>query len=126
MDKARALGTSKRGTSHRGASHRGSTRRVRPAAQGSPGNAAATRSVPIAYLLVLGVVALGLLVTWHGSTYAGKGTGLVGCALLAAALARLVLPPRYLGMLACRGKAFDVAAYALLGGAVLGLAFALP
>jgi hypothetical protein len=78
------------------------------------------------YLLVLGGVVAGLLVAWHGSRYAGKGTALVGCALLAAALARLALPPRYAGMLASRRKTFDVLAFALLGGGLLGLALSLP
>ncbi len=80
----------------------------------------------LAYALVLAAVAAGLLLTGLDSRYAGRGTGLVGCALLATAAARLVLPERYLGMLANRGKAVDVATYGLLGAAVLGLALALP
>ena len=78
------------------------------------------------YALVLTVTGIGLLVTWQGSRYAARGTGLVGCALLLTAAARLVLPERYLGMLASRSKAVDAAAYGLLGAAVLGLALILP
>jgi len=78
------------------------------------------------YALVLTVVGLGLLVTWHGATNVARGTGLVGVVLLATAAARLVLPDRYLGMLASRGKAVDAATYGLLGGGILALALVLP
>lgn len=109
------------------------THRARPArpvrdsaTQANAQHSAAGLVGVLPYLLVLGGVVAGLLVAWHGSRYAGKGTALVGCALLAAALARLVLPPRYAGMLASRHKVLDVLAFALLGGGVLGLALSLP
>jgi disulfide bond formation protein DsbB len=76
----------------------------------------------LAYLIVVAGMAIGLLVAWHGTTYGYKGTAIVGCALIAAALARLVLPDRYAGLLASRRKAIDVVAFALLGGSILGLA----
>jgi hypothetical protein len=76
----------------------------------------------LAYLIVLAGVAVGLLVAWDGTTYGYRGTVIVGWALLAAALARLVLPPRYAGLLVSRQKAVDVLAFALLGGSILGLA----
>jgi hypothetical protein len=76
----------------------------------------------LAYLIVVAGVAVGLLIAWHGTTYGYRGTAIVGCALLAAALARLVLPERYAGLLASRQKAIDVVAFALLGGSILGLA----
>ena len=47
-------------------------------------------------------------------------------ALLVAAVARLALPPRYAGLLASRGKAQDVAAFAVFGAAVLAVALSLP
>jgi len=53
-------------------------------------------------------------------------TALLGTALLAAAAARLVLPRRYAGLLVTRGKALDVAALAVFGAAVLGVAASLP
>jgi hypothetical protein len=74
------------------------------------------------YALVLIGIAAGLVIAGLGSRYAGRGAGLVGCMLLVAALARLALPARKAGMLAARGKAFDVLAFAVLGGAVLALA----
>jgi Protein of unknown function (DUF3017) len=78
------------------------------------------------YLLVLGGVAVGLYLTWRGSQDRGHGAAVVGGALLAAAVVRLVLPPRYAGLLVTRGKALDVAAFAVLGAAVLGVAASLP
>ena len=78
------------------------------------------------YLIVLAGVAVGLSVAGQGSLHAGRGAAVVGGALLAAAVARLLLPPRYAGLLASRGKALDVAAFAVLGAAVLGAAFSLP
>jgi Protein of unknown function (DUF3017) len=78
------------------------------------------------YLIVLAGVAVGLSVAGHGVQHVGRGAALVGGALLAAAVARLVLPPRYAGLLASRSKALDVAAFAVLGAAVLGAALSLP
>jgi len=77
----------------------------------------------LAYLIVLAGVVIGLLlVAGHGGASAPRGTVLVGWALVAAALARLVLPVRYAGLLANRHKAIDAATFALLGGGILGLA----
>jgi Protein of unknown function (DUF3017) len=78
------------------------------------------------YLIVLAGAVTGLTVAWLGTQHAGRGAGVVGGALLAAALARLVLPPRYAGLLASRGKTLDVTAFAVLGATVLGIAVSLP
>ncbi len=78
------------------------------------------------YLIVLAGVGVGMFVACQGSKYAGRGTGLVGCSLLAAALARLILPARYAGLLSSRRKASDVLAFAVLGAAVLAVALTLP
>ncbi len=78
------------------------------------------------YLIVLAGAGVGMFVACQGSKYAGRGTGLVGCSLLAAALARLILPARYAGLLASRRKASDVLAFAVLGAAVLAVALTLP
>ena len=78
------------------------------------------------YLIVLAGVGGGMFVIWQGSQYAGRGAGLVGSTLLVAAVTRLVLPPRDAGLLASRGRALDVATYAVLGAAVLGVALSLP
>ena len=78
------------------------------------------------YLIMLAGVAAGMFVIWQGSKYAGRGAGLVGASLLAGALARLILPARYAGLLASRRKASDVLAFAAFGAAVLAVAIVLP
>jgi hypothetical protein len=75
---------------------------------------------------VLAGAAAGMLVAWQGSQYAARGAGLIGASLLVAALARLVLPERYAGLLASRRKASDVLGFAVFGAAVLAVAIALP
>jgi len=95
-------------------------------ASGDP-NAAATGPLTwLPYLIVLAGVAAGLFVTWQGSKYAGLGTSLVGGALLVAAVARLLLPPRYAELLSSRWKASDVVAFTALGAGVLAIALVLP
>jgi len=78
------------------------------------------------YLIILAGVAAGMFVASKGSKYAGRGAGLVGASLLAGAVARLILPARYAGLLSSRRKASDVLALAVFGAAVLAVAIALP
>jgi Protein of unknown function (DUF3017) len=95
---------------------------------GDPGHLGAAAHVLswLPYLLSLAIAAIGLLVAWQGPRHAGHGAGLVGCALLVAALARLVLPTRYAAPLSSRGRASDVLAFAAFGVAVLVVAITLP
>jgi hypothetical protein len=106
--------------------HQGFPRSRRTSAPARTASPAAPVLAWLPYLIVLGGVAVGLFVTWQGSQYAALGTALVGSALLAAAAARLVLPPRRAGLLASRGKALDVTAFAVLGAGVLVVAASLP
>jgi hypothetical protein len=78
------------------------------------------------YLIVLAGAAAGLGIAWQGSRYAGWGAGLVGCALLVGAVFRLMLPPRYAGLLGSRRKASDVLAFAVFGAGVVVVALTLP
>ena len=78
------------------------------------------------YLIVLAGAATGMLVAWQGSKYVGRGAALIGASLLVGALARLILPARYAGLLASRRKASDVLGFAVFGAAVLAVAIALP
>jgi Protein of unknown function (DUF3017) len=87
---------------------------------------AAPALAALPYLIVLAGVVVGLLAAWDGPGHAGRGAAVAGGALLAAAAARLVLPARYAGLLASRGKALDVTIFAVLGAAVLGVALSLP
>ena len=75
---------------------------------------------------MLAGVAAGMFVAWKGSMYAGRGAGVIGTSLLVGAVARLILPARYAGLLSSRRKASDVLALALFGAAVLAVAIALP
>ena len=80
----------------------------------------------VTLLPVLAGAATGMLIAWQGSKYAGRGAALIGASLLVGALARLILPERYAGLLASRRKASDVLAFAAFGAAVLAVAIALP
>ena len=78
------------------------------------------------YLIVLAGAVAGLFFAWRGSRYAGLGTALVGAALLAAAVTRLLLPSQYAGPLSSRRRVTDVAGFAAFGAGVLVLALMLP
>ena len=80
----------------------------------------------VPYLVVLAGVAAGMVVVSRGSAYALRGIAVIGGTLLAAALARLLLPNRFAGVLASRRKTSDVLALAVLGAAVLAVALSLP
>jgi hypothetical protein len=75
---------------------------------------------------VLAGAAVAMFVVSKGSAYALRGIAVLGATLLAAALARLLLPNRFAGLLASRRKASDVLAFAVLGAAVLAVALSLP
>jgi Protein of unknown function (DUF3017) len=98
-----------------------------PRSRRAPGTARGVAPVLawLPYLIVLAGVAVGMFIIWEGSQHASRGAAVVGGALLAAAVARLVLPPRCAGLLASRGRALDVAVFAMLGAAVLGAALSL-
>ncbi len=97
-----------------------------PSPSGERGDPETSGLAWLPYLIVLAGAGAGMFVVWQGSTYAGRGAGLVGCSLLAGALARLILPARYAGLLASRRKASDVLAFAVFGAAVLAVALMLP
>ncbi len=115
-------------TAPRAATARGTATGPRGATVGHraarPGDAGPGPLAWVPYLLALAGVAVGVLLAFQVS--AGRGTGLVGCSLLAAGLARLVLPPRLAGPLASRGKASDVLAFTAFGAGVLAVALMLP
>jgi len=107
------------------ASHRAA--RPRPSRESpDPAAAAAGPLAWLPYLVVLAGVGAGMFIVWQGSKYAGRGSALVGVSLLAGALARLILPARWAGLLSSRRKASDVLAFAAFGAAVLAVAIALP
>jgi hypothetical protein len=76
------------------------------------------------YLVVLAVCAVGVGIVATGEWR--SGIRVFGAALLAAALARLLLPNRDAGMLAVRFKAHDVVVLVALGTALILLAGSIP
>lgn len=93
------------------------TARPEGGGRAAPGDAPApARQWPI--LAVLGLVALGLLLTALDAFR--YGTLLIGIALVAGAVLRWVLPD--VGMLAVRSRFTDIATYGLLGTAIVLLA----
>jgi Protein of unknown function (DUF3017) len=80
----------------------------------------------VPYLVVLAGAAAALFIVSKGSAYALRGIAVLGGTLLAAALARFLLPNRFAGLLASRRKATDVLAFAVLGTALLAVALSLP
>jgi len=106
---------------HRAARTARTTRTTRAARDPRP-----SKLAWLPYLIVLAGAATGMLIAWQGSKYVGRGAGLIGASLLVGALARLILPERYAGLLASRRKASDVLGFAAFGAAVLAVAIALP
>jgi predicted exporter len=74
--------------------------------------------LPMLLVAVVLVVAVVFLVQdrWR------RGAFVIGGAPLLASVLRLVLPEVRVGLLAVRGRPFDVATYAVLGGTIIALA----
>jgi len=81
----------------------------------------------IPLLAVLVVTVAGIYIAWlKGSAGGGEGGVVGGAALLAAAVARLVLPAQVIGLLATRKRALDVTTLAVLGVCLLVTGLVLP
>jgi Protein of unknown function (DUF3017) len=81
----------------------------------------------IPYLAVLLCTIAGVYVAWHqGSAGGGKGGVVGGVALLVAAVMRLVLPARLVGLLGTRNRAIDVLTLAIFGAGLLIAGLVLP
>lgn len=76
------------------------------------------------YLTILVGVVVGLGFVAVGSWRVG--ILVVGVSFVVAALARVLVPQAHVGMLRVRGKVFDVAWTATLGGALVVLSFVVP
>jgi hypothetical protein len=92
------------------------TARPEGAGRAAPGDALAARQWPI--IVVLGIVALGLLVTALDAFRVG--TILIGVGLLTGAVLRWTLPG--VGMLAVRSRFTDIVTYGVLGTVIVMLA----
>jgi hypothetical protein len=97
---------------------------TRPAARAQE-DVSIVRVVPLLAILVAAVG--GVYIAWrHGSTGGREGGVVEGCALLAAASVRLLLPDRLAGLLAVRSRRTDVCVLAALGVGLLVVGLALP
>ena len=78
------------------------------------------------YAIALAATASGLVWVSLTAKHAKPGMLTIGCALLAAAVARLVLPERMAGLLVSRRRLADVMVLASLGTGILVIALVLP
>jgi Protein of unknown function (DUF3017) len=100
--------------------------------RGSTGHARRAREdagivgvVPLLSILVVAVA--GVYIAWRqGSTGGHDGGVVAGCALLAAAVVRLLLPAGLSGLLAVRSRSTDVCTLAALGVGLLVVGLVLP
>ncbi|ACV77683.1 DUF3017 domain-containing protein [Nakamurella multipartita] len=83
---------------------------------------AMVRAIPIT--IVLAIVAFGLVLI--ALAYWRRGTAALALAMLLAGLLRAVLSERVIGVLAVRGKGFDVSFYLLVGAMMATLAVTVP
>ena len=105
---------------------------VRAQQRGCAGHARQTQEdasivgvVPL--LTVLVAVVAGVYIAWRQGSAGGRDGGVVtGCALLAAAAVRLLLPPGVGGLLAVRKRSTDVCTLVALGIGLLVVGLALP
>lgn len=97
---------------------------------GTPVSHAAARRRPrvsqLPYLVVLACMVGGCLWAWRGMHDVSRGSEVVGGALLAAAVARLLLPQNTVGLLACRRRFADALALGTFGAGLLVFALVLP
>jgi hypothetical protein len=80
----------------------------------------------IPYLVVLVCVLGGLYIAWRQGAEGGRGAVVGGVALLVAALVRLVLPARLVGLLGTRKRVTDVLTLAALGVGLIVAGLVLP
>jgi hypothetical protein len=81
----------------------------------------------VPYLAVLICTLAGVYVAWHqGAAGAGRGGIVSGLALLAAAVLRLLLPARLVGLLGTRKRAIDVLTLTVFGAGLLVAGLVLP
>lgn len=81
----------------------------------------------VPYLTVLVCAVVGVYIAWReGSAGGGDGAAVLGAALLAAAVVRLLLPARLAGLLATRKRATDVLTLTVFGAGLLVAGLVLP
>ena len=124
-------GQSRAGRSTTGRSRAGASPESRADSQSRAGARRAHQDASIVgiipLLAVLVVVVAGVYIAWRqGSAGGGEGGVVSGCALLAAAVIRLVVPARLAGLLATRKRATDVLTLTVLGAGLIVAGLVLP
>jgi hypothetical protein len=98
---------------------------VQRAARRAREDASIAKVIPL--LAVMVVTVAGIYIAWlKGSAGGGEGGVVGGAALLAAAVARLVLPTQVVGLLATRKRALDVITLTAFGACLLVMGLVLP
>ena len=98
---------------------------VERAARRAREDASIAKVIPL--LAVMVVTVAGIYIAWlKGSAGGGEGGVVGGAALLAAAVARLVLPTQVVGLLATRKRALDVITLTVFGACLLVMGLVLP
>lgn len=83
------------------------------------------KAIPL--LAVVVVTVAGVYIAWQkGSAGGGEGGVIGGVALLAAAVGRLLLPARVVGLLAIRKRTIDVITYTVFGVGLMVAGLVLP
>ena len=80
----------------------------------------------IPYLVVVVCVVAGWYIAWNEGSAGGRGAVVGGVALLIAAVARLVIPARLVGLLGTRKRATDVVTLTVLGAGLIVAGLVLP
>jgi hypothetical protein len=80
----------------------------------------------VPYLIVLVCVVAGLYIAWSQGSGGGGGAVVGGVALLVAALVRLALPAKLVGLLGTRKRVTDVVTLAALGAGLIVAGLVLP
>jgi hypothetical protein len=80
----------------------------------------------IPYLVVLVCVVAGWYIAWDKGSAGGRGAVVAGVALIIAAVARLALPARLVGLLGTRKRVIDVVTLAALGIGLIVAGLVLP
>jgi DUF3017 family protein len=80
----------------------------------------------VPYLIVLVGVTAGLYIAWSQGSGGGHGAVVGGVAVLVAALVRLALPAKLVGLLGTRKRVTDVVTLAVLGAGLIVAGLVLP
>jgi hypothetical protein len=75
--------------------------------------------LPFVVVMAIMLAAVGYLAIWPD--HWRRGTGLIALALLVAGILRLLLPAPRVGVLAVRGRGWDVVCYLALGVVILAV-----